>query len=139
MNFRTWLLAVAYLLGAIQPIFASDPVAVTLSASQSYSGSISASGEQDLFRFSAQAGQVAYFDELSRDICLPELRWKCTDDAGIILFDQQFGATSSTDCGTIADPGRIVLSLGGTYLITIYGVGGATGAYQFKLWPATDG
>src|SRR5438093_1357917 len=70
---------------------------------------------------------MVYFDEQSGD-CYSAIYWKCVDDAGTLLFDEQL---SSLYC---ADAGLRTLSLGRTYTITVYGQNGATGTYQFQVW-----
>src|SRR5262249_36212070 len=80
-------------------------------------------------------GQTVYFDEQSGDSCSMRLYWRCTDQAGAVLFDQQLAAFGF--CNT-AEPGTLTLTNGGSYTITVYGQTDATGTYQFIVWPVTN-
>ena len=84
----------------------------------------------DIYTFQATPGEVVYFDAQSGNNCGSPLKWRCVDEKGAVLFDQNFGATGP--CGP-TDPGTIVLSAGGTYTITVSGIEDGTGGYQFQL------
>jgi hypothetical protein len=93
-------------------------------------GDIATPGEQDTYTFTAQPGQIMYFDSLNGSV---DLRWNLTDEDNTSVFQGQW--TRETD-----DPGRYVLERGGEYTITVYGQGEATGAYSVQLWnvPSTQ-
>ena len=94
-------------------------------------GAIETPGVQDSFAFTATAGQRVYFDELSNESCGARLWWRCVGPTNEVLFDELFAAFGP--CGA-SDPGLRILTNGGTYTITVYGQGDATGPYAFKLW-----
>ena len=95
-------------------------------------GNLETPGALDIYTFNATAGQVVYFDAQSRDNCsFPSLSWRCVDARGAVVFDQRFAA--SGPCGP-HDPGSLVLTNGGVYTITVYGLEDSTGTYQFELF-----
>ncbi len=98
-------------------------------------GRLELPGGKDVYTFTANAGQVVYFDELTGFNCGSPHRWKCADPAGGILFDKTFGA--SGPCAP-HDGGRFVLTNAGPYSVTVYGVEDGVGDYSFRVVPVVD-
>ena len=105
---------------------------VTNNVPSSGAGNLESAGASDEYTFNATAGQTVYFDALTGNPCDPKLRWKCVGPTNQVLFDQWFAATPA--CGN-GDPGSVVLTAAGTYIVTVYGSGTATGAYAFNVVP----
>ncbi len=90
---------------------------------QAGAGNIESPGARDIFSFTADAGQIVYFDTLAGGNFY--LRWTVTDANDVPVFD---GGRMS------GDPGVYTLERGGTYTLTVYGDEDNIGAYQFQLW-----
>ena len=54
-------------------------------------GAFDGSGGQDVYTFTASAGQAVYFDAQSGDNCTTRSSWRCADATGAVLFDQKLG------------------------------------------------
>jgi hypothetical protein len=85
-------------------------------------GRIETPGVTDVYRFTAAAGQVVYFDLL--DGGSGATQWRLVDDAGQPVFAEGF----------FFDQGSISLVKGGTYTLTV-GTGRTdfVGAYRFRV------
>ena len=91
-------------------------------------GIIEEPGSQDLYTFSAQAGQRVYFQVLETPATGSLIDLYLADNLGNQLF---YGCLQ---CG---DPGTTRLDRGGTYTLTVGSEDPATagtGAYRIKLW-----
>ncbi|MEZ4869087.1 MAG: Ig-like domain-containing protein [Caldilineaceae bacterium] len=85
-------------------------------------GNIETPGVRDIYHFTATPGQQIYFD-VQQAI---NANWQATDATGAVLFNTCLG------CG---DPGVQMLTVGGSYTITVGNDrGDGTGAYQFQIW-----
>jgi hypothetical protein len=88
-------------------------------------GRIEAPGAEDIYVFSAAAGQKVFFRLSARDKGMDYIKWRLTDDNGMELFDA---------CLACSEPAVQTLSKGGTYTLT---VGNpripATGDYAFEI------
>ncbi|HEY6226602.1 MAG TPA: CARDB domain-containing protein, partial [Verrucomicrobiae bacterium] len=105
--------------------------AALLSTGVAVSGDLVPANSTDLYQFTASAGDVFVFDQISRT-GIPNSYWKLYDPYGNILFNQGFGS----DVGTVANPIR--LSATGTYVLAIEGYIGdsnASGSYSFNVIP----
>jgi RHS repeat-associated protein len=89
------------------------------------SASIGAAGEQDNFTFTLAADANLYFDSLTNS---SSIKWSLTGPAGSVVTDRRFDLSNAFDIS----PALISL-LPGPYVLTVSGVGSATGAYQFVL------
>ena len=88
-------------------------------------GNIESPGRQDIYTFSAAAGQTVLFDILSVSNSLGLVSWKVVDANGTVIFNKCLG------CG---DPGAFTLALGGVYTIIVgKNTDDGTGAYQFQI------
>jgi hypothetical protein len=85
-------------------------------------GSIESPGVQDIYAFTAEAGQTIYMDGLGDNSALRAL---LTDAAGTALAPEWW---------LDRDNGTVTLEAGGTYTLTVYGWADSTGTYSFKLW-----
>jgi predicted secreted protein len=89
------------------------------------SGKIDYSGDLDRYAFSAEAGQVVFFDWQSQ--ANSNWRWQLVDSAGTIIFNQDLRS----------DPGAHTLELGGTYTMIIGNRQREhTGSYRLQLLQA---
>ena len=86
-------------------------------------GNIETPGVEDVYTFTAQAGQRVYFD-VQASINSGFINWRVVDSAGDVVF--------SLD--RFSDSGPHVLSRGGTYTLTVDGDGDHTSTYRFQLW-----
>ncbi len=84
-------------------------------------GNIEAIGSQDIYTFSATAGQVIHFDLLASTNS--SIYWRLTSPTNSQIFD----------LSTNSDAGRRILTAAGTYTLTVYGTSNNTGTYSFKL------
>jgi hypothetical protein len=89
-------------------------------------GYIENPGSHDLYTFSAEAGQVVYFQVVEQPRTGDVINWRVEDEAGTVLFD---------NCLQCGDPGLVTLERGGLYTLTVgnqnsHGVG----TYVFKVW-----
>ncbi len=92
---------------------------LTIAPDQPINGDIDLPGAQDVYSFSVEAGDVAYF--AAADCTDTDLQWVVEDPNGA----PQAGA--AVICG---DVGRVQFAVGGDYQARVYSVEGATGAYQ---------
>jgi hypothetical protein len=89
-------------------------------------GFIENPGNSDAYTFTAESGQMVYFQVVEPPQTSDLISWGLFDDAGTALFD------TCLQCG---DPGLIELDRGGTYRIYVGNQSGpATGTYSFKIW-----
>ena len=86
-------------------------------------GNIETPGVEDVYTFTAQAGQRVYFDDQASSVS-GNVTWRAVDSAGdaVVSFSQ------------FSDSGPYVLSRGGTYTLTVDGNLDSTGTYRFQLW-----
>ena len=94
-------------------------------------GNIETPGSADVYVFDAAAGTTIFFDEQAAFVPTGP-PYSVTDEDGLVVAAQNLGGS---------EPGRIVLTRGGRYTITVGDAGEiATGTYQFQLWavPADD-
>ncbi|HET8943698.1 MAG TPA: hypothetical protein VFO59_02870, partial [Dehalococcoidia bacterium] len=86
-------------------------------------GNIETPGREDIYTFTAAAGQTVYFDGnvVVGTTCGP--RWELKDVSAAVIFDANI----------CSDPGKAVLTLGGTYTIRVYTSNDSTGTYSFRL------
>jgi hypothetical protein len=86
------------------------------------SGTISTPGELDFYTFTANAGQLVYFDIQAGFNA--EWDWKLLDSQGNVVFNRDFQD----------DPGAYTLTAGGTYTMMIGNqISTFTGSYLFQL------
>ena len=88
-------------------------------------GRIETPGVRDIYTFNATAGQEIFVD-LQGHSGLTGLDWKLEDSEGTVIFNSCLGCS---------DPGAQVLTLGGTYTLTVgENDDDGTGTYQFQIW-----
>ncbi len=88
-------------------------------------GRIETPGAQDLYRFTATAGQRVFFD-LQDVTGVSGIGWKLQAPNGTVIFDTCLGCS---------EPGVQTLVAAGTYVLTVDDPrDDSTGTYQFKLW-----
>lgn len=92
-------------------------------------GRIASAKDDDIYTFSATAGQLAFFEPISQDDAFKRnLRWKLTKPSGLTVFGSFF-----------SNPiGRTLLNETGTYQIRVYSDGtdpSWVGAYSFRTTP----
>jgi hypothetical protein len=85
-------------------------------------GNIETPGVQDVYTFTAEAGQVVYLDGLGTS---NTLRARLTDSSGTEVAPEWW---------LDRDNGVVTLEQGGAYTLTAFGALEATGTYSFKLW-----
>ncbi|MBL9138502.1 MAG: Ig-like domain-containing protein [Verrucomicrobiales bacterium] len=86
-------------------------------------GMIETPGVEDIYTFTATAGQNVFFDLQSGESGAQ--RWKLSDAAGTVVFN----------AGFFFDQAVVTLSRGGTYTLTIgNSTSDVTGSYRFRLW-----
>jgi Protein kinase domain len=93
-------------------------------------GEIAAPAELDVFTFEAEDGQRIFFDVQPIDGECPvvDMGWKLEHvESGTELFDSPI-----FNCSEPSDKDGFTLD-GGTYALTVYGAGGVTGTYRFRL------
>ncbi|MEF8723661.1 MAG: CARDB domain-containing protein [Candidatus Accumulibacter delftensis] len=91
------------------------------------SGTLSASGEIDRYRFSVTDATRTYFDSLTNN---SSLRWSLSGPHGSVVADRSFTASDGYQ-------GLSLLDLtAGDYLLSVFG---STGAYSFKLMDMDQG
>ncbi len=89
-------------------------------------GYIEDPGSNDVYIFSAEAGQAVYFQVKEPPKTNDTLSWRAEDDQGNELFN------TCLQCG---DPGLLTLDRGGTYRVIVGNQSGAgTGTYGIKIW-----
>jgi RNase P subunit RPR2 len=89
-------------------------------------GYIENPGSSDVYTFTADAGQLAYFQVQQPPQTNDTLSWRMEDEAGSEIFN------TCLQCG---DPGLFTLEHGGTYTITVGNKSGSgTGTYTVKFW-----
>lgn len=87
-------------------------------------GRIETPGVTDLYRFTAAAGQVLYFDLIEG--ATAAIQWRLVDDAGQQVFFEGF----------FFDQGSIVLNRGGAYTLSVGNTrNDHQGAYRFRILP----
>lgn len=93
-------------------------------------GNLESAGSIDVYRFSAQAGQIVYFDEEFPNSCAETIRfqWEARNPDGSSLFTVQALAS----CGT-TEPGLLLLAQSGTYQIKVFSPNKSTGSYAFRI------
>jgi serine/threonine-protein kinase len=92
-------------------------------------GDISTTAELDVYTFTVAGGQRVFLDVQELDGACPgaDMAWKLVDPNGTKVFDEFM-----TDCAEPFGASGEALD-GGTYVLTVYGLGGATGTYGFRL------
>jgi hypothetical protein len=89
-------------------------------------GYIENPGSNDVYIFTAEAGQAVYFQVKEPPKTNDTLSWRVEDDQENELFN------TCLQCG---DPGLITLDRGGTYRVIVGNQSGAgTGTYGIKVW-----
>ncbi len=89
-------------------------------------GNIESPGVEDIYTFSAAAGQKVFFDMQAVTITNGLVSWRLVDAGGQEIFKTCLGCTM---------PGTETLSRGGAYTLTVgTNTDAATGIYRFKLW-----
>ena len=97
----------------------------SLTIGQAVTGALDEPGKLDIYTFTAQAGQVVFFDVQERS-GLSLIEWQVVDQDGTVVFDTCLGCS---------EPGTQVLERGGTYTITVgESDGDETGTYRFQIW-----
>jgi serine/threonine-protein kinase len=103
----------------------------------SAAGEIGAPGELDVYTFGAAGGEQIFIDNQPLEGVCPgrlELSWKLEHrESSTVVFDE-----TMFDCSEPFDEDGYTLEQG-TYVLTVYGVGDATGTYGFLLAPVTVG
>lgn len=95
-------------------------------------GFIEVPGANDIYTFTADPGQMVYFQIVKPPQTSNTIYWRLTDQAEQKVFD------SCLQCG---DPGVITLEQGGTYTLLVGNQNEpATGTYSFRVWnvPSPD-
>ena len=88
-------------------------------------GRIESPGVLDIYTFPAAAGERIFVDLQALSAGLA-IHWKLEDPQGTTLF---------RDCIACGDPGRLTLTEGGVYTLTVgTQTSSAVGTYQFQLW-----
>ena len=95
-------------------------------------GNIETPGATDTYTFTAAAGQMAYFDEMTGFGCNFRLRWRLVGPQGQQIFDEHFAAIDQ--CNSGSDAGLITFTNAGTYSLTVYGNLDNTDTYAFAIW-----
>jgi hypothetical protein len=93
-------------------------------------GEIAAPAELDVFMFEAEDGQRIFLDVQPIDGECPvvDMGWKLEHvESGTELFD-----STIFNCSEPTDKDGLTLD-GGTYALTVYGAGGVTGTYRFRI------
>jgi hypothetical protein len=89
-------------------------------------GYIESPGARDVYTFTAESGQDAYFHVNKPPQTNDSIYWRVKDEAGNVIFD------TCLQCG---DPGLQTLESGGVYMITVDSANShAVGAYEIKVW-----
>jgi len=89
-------------------------------------GRIENPGSSDIYTFTADAGQLVYFQVQEPPATNDIINWRLEDETGTELF---------TTCLLCGDPGLIALEHGGTYTLTVGNQNSAgTGTYAYKVW-----
>jgi hypothetical protein len=102
----------------IQPVPAREVFDLTigdevkLNQPQEGAGLIDVPGAQDVYHFSAEAGQEVFVEVLQTERSLGFMTWQLLDDSGTVIFDE---------CLRCIDPGKITLEKGGEYQILVGG------------------
>ena len=86
-------------------------------------GNIEAIGAVDVYTFTAQSGQLLYFDTISTEIYFCDLGIHLRAPDGSSIFNQP----------CFADKDTFALAQSGAYTLTVDGEGTATGAYSFRF------
>jgi len=88
-------------------------------------GFISVPGEQDIYHFTAIAGQTLTFTITQPPSASENMNWRLTDENGKELFN------SCLQCG---DPAPVTIEADGTYILIIGSTTApSTGAYGFQI------
>ncbi len=89
-------------------------------------GSIESPGAKDEYTFTAEAGQIVYFQVVQPPQTNDLITWRVFDETGNEIF------STCLQCG---DPGSKTLDLGGTYTILVGNdTGAGVGIYQIKIY-----
>jgi len=89
-------------------------------------GYIESPGAKDVYTFTVEAGQDAYFQMNKPAQTNDAIYWRVEDEAGNVIFN------TCLQCG---DPGLQTLESGGVYTITVDSVNNhGVGSYEFKVW-----
>ncbi|MCB1965678.1 MAG: hypothetical protein KDI64_06405, partial [Candidatus Accumulibacter sp.] len=91
------------------------------------SGTLSASGEVDRYRFSLAGSTRAYFDSLTNN---GNLRWSLTGPRGAVVSGRSFTASDGYQGLSLMD------LTAGDYVLSVFG---STGAYSFRLMDMDQG
>jgi hypothetical protein len=88
-------------------------------------GAIESPGAQDVYNFTAAAGQKVTFRLLQKSVGMDGLRWQLADENGMVIFNTCLGCS---------EPGSQTLTRGGKYTLTVGNTGDpSTGTYGFEL------
>ena len=89
-------------------------------------GNIESPGAENIYKFTAAAGQRVYFHMFEHDKSMDYLRWKLSDPDGAEIFNNCLG------CNT---PGTQTLRKGGAYVLKVGSQNDPSGGiYRFKLF-----
>src|SRR5689334_9669120 len=111
-----------------RPLFEALEQRLLLSAT--IAGAIDTPGETDRYSLTLEQDQLLYFDALSNS----NLNWSLSGPRGTIVPNRAIGSSDSSDFN-----GNPMLSVAaGEYLLTVDGIGDATGTYSFRLLEPSD-
>jgi len=89
-------------------------------------GRIEVPGAEDIYRFTATAGQLVFFDLQGYKGLSSQVNWRLNAPDGTVVFDTCLGCT---------EPGVKTLAQGGTYVLTVGDTReDSAGTYRFQLW-----
>lgn len=91
-------------------------------------GNIETPGVQDVFLFTADAGQTIYLDGQAGEITLI---WNLADENGSPVLENVFRWAES-------DVGLVTLDAGGQYTLTVSAASEESGAYRFQIWDVPE-
>ena len=87
------------------------------------SGNIETPGVQDIYTFTASAGQSISFDAQGTSASYLDVNWRIEDADGNLVASR----------ANFSDDGPFTLSSGGNYTLTIFGQDDTTSTYQFQI------
>ncbi|PHR92220.1 MAG: hypothetical protein COA78_33630, partial [Blastopirellula sp.] len=89
------------------------------------SGEIAVANELDQYEFTMGSQTLLYFDSLTSNF---NLNWTLTGPSGTVVADRSF---LYSDAVSISEPA--IYAFAGSYVLTVFGSGSTTGAYDFRL------